>query len=166
MAITIAPPPIQDSVIELGDSKERKNPFFMAKAWIIWILQSLIPRVQATTQLLKTLSLVGQHASIAVTAIPMAVLTTGNYRVTWYMRVTTPAGVASDVTPTFGWTDGGIAQSMTGGILNGNTTASTDGGDILIAVDGATAITYSTVYNSNPAAAMQYKLTIQVEQVS
>ncbi len=166
MSTTIAPPPVQDSVVELDDSKERKNPFFMAKAWIIWILQSLIPRVQATTQLLKTLSLTGQHASIAATAIPMSVLATGHYRVTWYMRVTTAAGVASDVTPAFGWTDGGVAQSMTGATMNGNTTATTDGGDILIAVDGATAITYATVYNSNPASAMNYKMTITVEQVS
>jgi hypothetical protein len=125
---------------------------------------------------MATVSETAQNASIVTTSIQPQngqSLTSGTYRLTAYARVTTPAGIASDLDVTFGWTDGGVACSKSGSDvstdwpLSGNTTDTNGSFSVMFnsSQEPASPITYSTAYVSNPATVMQYALTIVLEQV-
>lgn len=161
----IAAPPLQDSVIELDETPARRDPFYMAKGWIIWIQNSLIPRVQSGVQLLTTKSLSGQAAAIGATPVPLPVLSAGMYRIAYYARITTPASVSSSLTVTIGWTEGGVALTLAGPALTGNVATSVQSGEIVVRIDRASAITYATTYATS-GTDMQYSLDICVEQLN
>lgn len=108
-----------------------------------------------------------QNASIATTSLPTdGDLSSGLYRVTYYARITTAAGVSSSLTVTFGWTDGAITQTHSGAAITGNTTTTWQTGSILIYVDAASPITYSASYSSNPAGAMRFNLFVTLERLA
>lgn len=111
-------------------------------------------------------NLVAQGASIGTTAIPMASVSAGLYRLSYFARITTAAGVSSSVTVSFAWTTSGVAQSSSGAALNGNTTASHQFGTLVIRVDANSAISYSTVYASNPAGVMRHSLDLVLEELA
>ena len=96
-------------------------------------------------------------ASFAATPFATASLKAGLYMIGWYVRVQVVAGVSSDVQVTVGWTDGGVPQTKVGTLVNGNLTTSHDETSFLARVDAGTQVTVAAAYNSNPAAAMQYR---------
>ena len=108
-----------------------------------------------------------ENSSIATTSLPTdGDLSAGLYRVTFYARITTAAGVSSSLTVNFGWTDGAVSQTHSGAAMTGNTTTTWQTGSILIYVDAATPITYSTTYASNAAGAMFYQLFVTLERMA
>lgn len=136
--------------------------------FLTWF-RDLKAQAQAATQAVPSgiVRLTGQHASIVTTPIPTASLTAGLYRVSWYLQVTTPAGVSSDTTLTLTWTRNGVTQTFTGATVNGNTTATHDSeGQLLIRIDGNSPVSYAVAYNSNPAGAMVFELALALEIVS
>lgn len=163
----LAPPPTDDSIVEQDETNpQRRDPFYMAKGWVQWLQDALVARVQTALYLLKTLSLTGKTAAISATAIPLGTLAAGRYRVAWYARVTTAAGVSSSLTVTLSWTEGAAALSISGAAMTGNTTTTVQSGVIEIQVDAASAISYATAYASNPATAMVYQLLLSVTRVA
>ena len=111
--------------------------------------------------------LTGQTAAIGTTAIPTPALAAGLYRVEWYGQVLTAAGVSSSFQVTIAWTRNGVAQSFTGTLENGNTTATHEADQsLLIHVDASTPVTYAVAYASNPAAAMVFELNVVLMSVS
>jgi hypothetical protein len=160
----LAAPPIQDSVIELETEKaSRRDPFYLAKTWITWLQDSLTLRVQQSGYVLKTVRLVNQSASIGATAVPIGSVTAGQYRVSYYARVTTPDGVASSLTVTLRWTEGSVALALSGSAMVGDTTTTVQSGMMLLEVDADSALAYATTYVSNTPGAMKYRLTVKVE---
>lgn len=161
---TLPPPPMQTSLIEL-DPKDplRRAPFYMSKAWLVWLLNSLLPPVERGAQILKSIALTSQTASIGTTPMPLGVLASGTYRISTYARVTVAAGTSSSLSVTLRWTDSGVACTSTGASMAGNTIATTLSENRLITIDAASAISYATTYASNAAAAMTYKLLFVVE---
>lgn len=112
-------------------------------------------------------ALTGQGAAIATTSIPTdGDLSAGLYRVTWYARITTAAGVSSSLTVSFGWTDGAISQTHSGAAITGNTTTTFQSGTLLLRTDAASPITYATTYASNAAGVMRYSLYITLERLA
>ena len=108
-----------------------------------------------------------QSASIATTSLPTdGDLSAGLYRVTYYARITTAAGVSSSLTVNFGWTDGAISQTHSGAAMTGNSNTTWQTDSILIYVDAATPISYSTTYASDAAGAMQYQLFVTLERMA
>src|SRR5712671_7372194 len=95
----IAAPPEGDSLIELDQrDPERRRPFYMAKTWIIWILQSLMTRIGASPEvLIVDKEYTDQHTSLGTTSLPTGPLSSGAYRLEYTARVTTADGVASSV---------------------------------------------------------------------
>lgn len=163
---TIASAPIQDSLIETNEQiPSRRDPFYIAKGWINWIFQSLIPRVEAAPQVLKVVDLTAQAAAIPATPIPLPVLAAGQYRVSWYVQITTPASIASATQITIGWTFNGVAQSFVGTLVNGNLTTSYESDELFLSIDRATAITYAASYVS-AGTPMDFAFSLACEQVN
>jgi hypothetical protein len=163
----IAAPPIQDSLVETDETDAaRRNPFYLAKGWFIWLQDSIIARVQAAPQVLKVLTLTNQNAAIGATAIPLGTVTAGIYRIAWYARITTVDGVSSSLTVTARWTEGAVALTLSGAAITGDTTTSVQSGIVEVQVDANAAISYSTAYASNTPGQMKYALRLIVERVS
>lgn len=114
--------------------------------------------------LVGQINLTGQNAAIS----PMVSVYTapsngaGIYNLCYYIRITTAAGTSSSVTPTFKWTDGGVAMSLAGAAITGNTTATYQTSCFDVHADASTAITYETAYASNAANAAIYSFYIRV----
>lgn len=161
---TLSGPPTDDSIIQTNPlSSTRREPFFASLSWIRWFLDTLMPALQASPQIKRILALTNQSASILATALPLGSLPAGVYEVSYYARITTPDGAASSLTPSIGWTDGGIAQSLTGAAMIGNAVTTVQSGSAIIAIDAASAITYATAYTSTTPTQMRYKFTVVVK---
>ncbi len=116
----------------------------------------------------EPVSLSAQGAAIGTTAIPTdGDLSAGIYRVCWHLRITTAAGVSSQVQITFTWTEGGLTQTYTGTAVNGNTTTTQESAPpILLRLDAASPISYAVTYASNPAGVMRFSLDITLERMA
>lgn len=137
----------------------------ITEPWRVYFRDQATTIDTSTVKTVSPLVLTGQNASISTTAIPTDALASGLYRLTYYARITGPAGVSSSLTPTFAWTDGSASCTVSGAAITGNTISSTGTGTYLVQIDQATPISYSTTYASNPAAAMTYALAIVLETV-
>jgi len=135
------------------------------RTWQVW-LRNLTTTVNDAPVRIQTVSLSGQAASIGTTAIPSAPLSTGLYRVTWYLRITTAAATSSSLTVSFGWTDQTVTMSLSGAAVTGNTTTTSQTGTALLSADNASPVTYATSYTSVGTPAMQYALNLILEAVS
>ena len=163
---TIANPPIGDSVVETDErSRTRKEPFYMAKSWIVWLFESLVPRVQVASQWLTKVTLTAQSASIIATAIPLPALAAGEYRISLYGRITTPDSLGSSLTVTAGWTEGAVAIPKSSPAATGNSTSTTALLSELVTIDRATSLTYATTWAATTGDG-RYKLIVTIEQVN
>lgn len=150
----IAPPPFQTPMVEQGGK--------ISKWWADWILLTLLERVQAQSPVSTSVNLTAQNASIATTSL-VASANAGVYRVSYYLRVTTAAGVSSSIQVIFTSTDGTVTITQSNAAATGNTTATVQSGSFILRADAASPISYETIYGSVPAAAMEYSLDIYLE---
>ena len=135
------------------------------RTWQVW-LRNLTNTVNDAPVRIQTVSLANQAASIGTTSIPSVPLSTGLYRVTWYLRITTAAATSSSLTVSFGWTDHTVTMSLSGAAVTGNTTTTSQTGTALLSADNASPVTYATSYTSVGTPAMQYALNLILEAVS
>ena len=154
--------PYHEALLERG--VDGKSLGVMAGNWLRFVA-GLAARLEKTHALLKALRLQTQAASIASTAFDLPSLAPGLYQVTWYARITRAATVSSELTVTIGFTDGVVAQTFSGALLNGNTTGTWQSETKLIRIDEGTTITYATTYASVGATAMQYQVDFVVSSV-
>jgi len=137
----------------------------MSNVWQRWF--SRLPEtLDSIPNITALVSLDTQAASIATTSL--GVWPRGLYRLSYYARITRAASVSSSLTITLAWTDGGIAMSLAGTAITGNTTSSYQTSNILVRSDASTAITYATTYASNAASgvnSMQYSLDLSLEKI-
>lgn len=168
MAQSIPPIPTTSAIVQLDDKGKPLAGFPLGSDFYLWLF-ALANLVQSSGKLVGTaLALTGQKAAIGTTPLVLPALTAGFYRVSFYARVTTPAGVTSTLGGfTLTWTDGGVSIPATlaaGDAGNLNTTFIQ--GSALVRIDAASAIDYAMGYASNPASAMVYSLGVTVEQVA
>ena len=164
---TIASPPVNDSLIELDPLvPSRRDPFFIAKSWLLYVQDALAARVQQAPAILTSVALTNQSASIGATPIPLRSVSAGLYRVSVYLRITTPAGVSSSVTVSIGWIESGVALSTSFAAVTGNTVTTTQSAMLLVQSDANSPITYAVTYASNPAAAAMFRLSVTCEALS
>lgn len=162
-------PPIQDPIARPRRAKipeGQKDPLegLLTDSWNKWFTDqnSIIANTSAT---ISSVSVDSQTASIGATAMPVGALAPGLYFISYYTTITTAAGVSSSLQVTLSWTDGGVVKQFNGAALTGNTTSENESNYKLILVDSATPVTYATTYASNPAAAMNYKLSVVFQSV-
>lgn len=104
-------------------------------------------------------------AAIGATALDVGT-SSALYRVNLYARITRAASVSSSLTPTFRWTEGGVALSKTYTALTGNTTSTYVVDSFPVRIDATTSLTYETAYASVGAPTMTYSLEIAVERLA
>ena len=109
-------------------------------------------------------TLPAQGGAVGTTPIPTGALSPGLYRVSWYARITTPAGSSSSIQVTIGWTDGAVNCQYTAPALTGNVTTAVQSQMILIHIDAASPVSYAVAYSSAPAG-MRYALYLVLELV-
>lgn len=136
----------------------------MTQRWLFYFRDQSDTVAQGPTRVV-TAGATNQTASISTTPFSTDALAAGLYRVTWYVRVTTPATTSSSVEVVLSWTDGAIAQSVTGTAVTGNTTTSLSTQSALIHIDQSTPISYATTYASNAANEMAYALYLTLESL-
>jgi hypothetical protein len=162
----IASPPSTDSLLELDETRrDRREPWYISRAWLLWLQDAVVARVQQAPELRTAVVLTGQTAAIGATPLPLASVNAGRYRIAWYARVTTPDGVSSSLTITLGWTDGAIACTQSGAAITGDAVTSTQSGSIMIQSDANAPISYLTAYASNTPAKMNYRLSLVCESL-
>lgn len=132
--------------------------------WFRWLYQVWL-RVKGATQMVKAIALTGQTATITTTTA-YSVAQTGVYRVSYAIRVTTPAATTSAATVSISWRDSGVLQVQSGAAMTGNTTTTQQNDSFFVRADSGASITYSVSYASNPAAAMVYKVDVVTEFVN
>ena len=101
-----------------------------------------------------------------MTALPLASIPAGIYRVSYYARITTPATVSSSLIVTISHTDRTIALTQSASAITGNTITTTQFGTLVLRVDRNSPVSYSTTYASVGATPMAYALDLAIEQVS
>ncbi|MEK9723024.1 MAG: hypothetical protein VW405_06005 [Rhodospirillaceae bacterium] len=152
-----APAPFMDGMVGKVGGR-------LSDTWQFWV-ERVVASLHAVPSVLRLVALEEQNASISATDLPDMILEAGVYRLSYYARITTAAGVSSSLTVTFAWTDGGVAQTYSGAAINGNTTTSYQSGSIIIRTDAGEDVTYATTYASNAAGAMKYSLDVFIEKV-
>lgn len=155
MSFTFAPPPIRERFD--GPDGSTRRP------WVDW-LTSLTSQVASSPSRVRSAAVAGHAASIGAT--DLADGTAGLYRLTYYARISAAAVTSSSLTVTFGFTDGGVACSVSGTAITGNTTATMGTGTVLVQSDASAPITYATTYASNGAGEMTYTLYVMAEAVA
>lgn len=159
--MTLPPPPLRTPLVIL-DPKEGVVGS-MTRQFYNWFL-GYNDRVNTGAYVVTAPSLTAQAASIGTTAlVPTAA--SGQYRVSWYLRVTTAATTSSSIAITIGSTESSIALTQDGAAVTGNLTTSMQSGSVIVSVDAGTPITYATTYASVGGTAMQYRLTVLVEAI-
>ena len=135
----------------------------VTQAMRYWLL-SLADRLNRTPEVVQTVTLTTQTASLGATTISVLSLPEGVYRLSAAARITTAASSSSSLTLTFGWTQG-VACTASSAAITGNTTATTGSFVVMARADEATALTYATTYASSGGTAMVYRIDVVVEQV-
>lgn len=159
MSIPLDPIPAQDPLVQ--------RQVYMGDRWIRWISQLVAKLESSVLSISPAVHRTAVNAAISTTTL-FTPTQAGDYRVSWYAQITTPAGVSSSVEVVIGWKSSGVACSRTfnPASLTGNTTASADGDAITIRPDAAQPVTYATNYASNPASAMAHLLDVVAESLT
>lgn len=137
---------------------------FMQQQWQTFYSVSFFPRLEQTSAGIASQSFTGQSAALGVTTLGTA-QSTGLYRVNYWARVTTPAGVSSSLIVNALNTDDAVLCTQSGDAMTGNATTTCQGGSFVVRATGGSVIAISTTYASNPANGMVYSLTAALEQL-
>jgi len=172
MALTLAnaPIPVRDPISVTKRTEryryEQKDPLegHLTNSWIEWFTR-LNLQVNSNPTRLNQVNLTAQSATIAATDFSGGSLNQGLYRLSYYTRITTAAGTSSSLTITLSWTESGVAMSSAGAAITGNTITTFQSGTILVFVDSAAPVRYSTTYVSVGAPSMVYRASFVIEAV-
>jgi hypothetical protein len=130
--------------------------------WDNWF-QGLANALNVTAASVGRVMLTTQSATVTTQPLTMQTLSQGLYRITYYARITRPASSSSSLTPSFNWTDGGVACSITESALTGNLTTTTGARVVPMQIDAATSPTYTLTYASTGGTTMQFEWTAELE---
>lgn len=139
--------------------------FLITRVWSNFIQQQIVNRLTAAPQIVQTIETTGLNAAVASTSINIGTVAAGLYRLTYYIAITSPAGVSNSLTVNFGFTHGAVTKTVSGPAVTGLTNASVGTATFMIRSDQAAPITYSVTYASNPANACVFSLDVLAELV-
>lgn len=134
-----------------------------------WFLITLLPSIALSPAVSNTgnppIDYTNQSASISSTPLPVGNISSGVYRVSVFLRVTTADGVSSSVTPYVQYPNDGITCTDTGAALTSNNTAQPKGYTFIVESDAPGPISFGTTYVSNTPGQMKYKAVVIIERV-
>jgi len=161
-SVVQVPPPVFDDPFVDAQGRLSSDAFN-------WFLINVLPRLNQTSAIYggttPPFERTGQSASIAAFSLPLGSLSTGYFRVTVWVRITTPAGVSSSVTPFLQFTSKGVACTVTGAAVTSNAINLPASQTFLIHVQAPGPIQIGVTYASNPASAAVYEIACVVERV-
>lgn len=160
MTLRVAPPPFNDPITD--------DNGYMSSEFFNWLQIVLLPSIEQTPSVFGNVppyEATGLSASIADTPLALGSLSAGYYRVSVWLRITTPAGTSSSVTPFVTFTSGGVACTMTGTAMTSNAINTPESQTFFVSVDAPGPISFGTTYASNPASAAVYEAAVTVERV-
>lgn len=160
-AAQISPPAFNDRWVDEDGRLTAENTS--------WFLQSLLPALQQAPSLSgasPAFEADNQNAAIAATPLPLGTLSTGRYRVSIFLRVSSPDGVNSSVAPVLNFTTETVACQITGAALTSDNIGLPQSAVFLVSVDQPGPIEFSTTYASNTPNAMHYTVTVLTERMS
>jgi hypothetical protein len=137
---------------------------YITDTWVKFFTQ-INQQINAATQLLITVGLTTQSATIAATQFNTGVLTAGVYEFRFCTTVTQAATVSSSLIVGLQWTYNGQNKAILFTDMNGNTIATANGACFPIHIDGGTPVLYSAAYASVGATPMQYAADFLLSQV-
>lgn len=146
MPSSLAPIPADTAIV---DRSGVINTFFRLR----W--QQLIDGFQVTPSK-ANVPVASRNSALGTTTVYLA-LAAGRYRITVYLRKTTPDGVSSSLTLTVGWTDGASPCVKVFGALTTDTAVANDSYTHMVNVDVNTNITIAVAYASNTPGTMVWK---------
>lgn len=161
MAITV---PLHDAILEAPRAGQKQTGN-VSWSWLQYFLKLNTRIASSPLRLRRVTTAIPLTVALATTPVPLAALAGGLYRVTTYVRITTPATVSSSLIVTIGWTDGAVACEFSGPALTGNTTFTTQSFTQMVRIDQATPLTYATAYVSVGGTPMAYDLELVVDEV-
>lgn len=154
--------PFRDEVVISRENAPQGRAGLLGQVWARW-LDLVRDAVNAAFGKVGAISYRALSTGLSTTDVATK-LTAPVYRVTWAVRVSRAATASSSLQMVISWTEGGVAQTVAGAALTGNTTKTRESGTFLCAVDANTAIQAETNYASVGATAMQYSLDVMVEE--
>jgi hypothetical protein len=161
MATQLPPTPLTTPIVEDGSQKGAVR-WSMTRPFADW-LQAVVSRIQQASPRIATLSLTGQSDDLGLTAlVPLA---SGLYRVSWHLRVSTPASSSSSLTVTITSTEGGATCTQSGAALTTNAITAPQSGSVLVKADANSPISASVAYTS-VGTDMAYDVDFVVEQIA
>lgn len=135
-----------------------------AYTWISGLRTALDAAPQVETA--GVVARVAQSATLGTTPIPTGTLSAGYYRVSTFLRITTPAATSSAVQVTVSYLSGGVSCFEAGTPVTANVTNAPQSDVFLIKLDSGSPVTFSVSYASVPAAAAGYEVSVILERVS
>ena len=136
----------------------------LTQPWQVW-LRGVVDALNASPQVQKSVTGTPTGGSISTTTLLADTGSAGVFRVSWFLRITQAATTSSSVAVSVGFTDG-VALTISGSAVTGNTTTTIQQQTVLVRCDANSALTYSTTYSSVGATAMQYAVSMVVERVN
>ena len=153
----LAPPPLRSRLVDADG--------LMTREFNNW-LRGLTSAINNTATLSAAPIVLPSLSNSLATSVALPSAPAGVYRLSYVVRVRTPATVSSSIAVSLQWYAAGVLQTYTQPALTTNTTTSVQSGSVLAVVDGGSLIAYSTTYASSGATVMQYDLTVTVEALS
>jgi len=136
----------------------------LTQPWQIWF-RTVTDAINIAPQVQTSVTGTPTGASIASTALLADTGSAGVFRVSWFLRVTQAATTSSSVAVTVAFTDG-VALTVSGAAVTGNTTSTIQQQSVIVRCDAASPLSYSTTYSSVGATPMQYALSVCVERLN
>ena len=158
MAIALAPFPLRTSVMGAENR-------LLSRPWVAWFTD-LVQKVDKDATVVSSVSATAKSASISATTFPRDILAAGLYRIGYFARITTAATTSSSLTVTMAGVNGGVACSVSGAAMTGNTVSTVQSGNVYLEIDDSTNLTYATTYAWSGATKMVYGLWMSVERVT
>ncbi len=136
----------------------------LTQPWQVW-LRGVTDALNAGPQVQSSVTGTPTGGSISTTTLLADTGSAGVFRVSWFLRITQAATTSSSVAVSVGFTDG-VALTISGSAVTGNTTTTIQQQTVLVRCDANSALTCSTTYSSVGATSMQYAVSVVVERVN
>lgn len=137
-------PPLNTPIVEAGGQPGTVRGA-MTLTFANWLL-ALVTRTSAAAYQTSRVSKTAQAAAVVLsTLVPSA---SGYYKVSWRVRIVTPASTSSSVQFSVSSTEGGVSCVQTAAAYTGNLASVPQSGAFIVKADPGTVITFSVAYAS------------------
>lgn len=143
--------------VAITDGEGRLTEFFLLR----W--EELRLGFQLTPTVAHVVSPSPDPTAAIVTTSAFTTLTSGLYRVSYYLRKTVADGVSSSLTFTWGWTESGVPLTDADPALTTDTTGAVKSGSRVLRADASGSLTFAIGYASNTPNRMAYLYNVAVE---